>query len=161
MMRFLFMTKVMPRTPVGTEQQKPIVLTIRYDINNKKQSYQPSRCFIHSGIKTLFMKDINLKAIINILTKKARLFSMGMHMFQYCTIFLKQWWCLLWGCWLIRSWPGWRTIGTVGAGAEGCPMPHIQVAPAKCHHWPPSPVGCRYRQSFDPKENSFWSWGKS
>jgi len=47
------MTKAMPHTPTGTEKQGPVVLTARYDINNKNYSSQHSRCFMHPGIKTL------------------------------------------------------------------------------------------------------------
>lgn len=113
------MTKVMPRTPVGTEVQEPIVLTIRYDIHNKKQSYPISKCFLHSGIKTLFMKVVNLKAIISILAKKGKTF------FCVCVSvlhhFLQQWWCLHWGCQLVWPWRGWHTAGAARTGGKGCP----------------------------------------
>lgn len=51
---FLFTTKMMSCTPVGTEEQGPILLTTMYDIH-KMQSYQPSRCVLYPRIKTLFM----------------------------------------------------------------------------------------------------------
>lgn len=77
----------MPHTPEETEEQWPITLTTKDDTHNKKQSYQHSRCFLHSGIKTLFVKDVSLKAAVSILTKKkkkARPFPMGMNMLQDC-----------------------------------------------------------------------------
>lgn len=71
------MTKMMPRAPVRTEEQRPILLTTRYELRNKKQRYQPSRCFLHSGIKTLFMKDVNLKSNNQYFDKKGKTFLCG------------------------------------------------------------------------------------
>lgn len=84
---FLFITKVMPHTPEETEEQWPVTLTTKDDAHNKKQSYQHSRCFLHSGIKTLFVKDVSLKAAVSILAKKkkkAMPFPMGMNMLHDC-----------------------------------------------------------------------------
>lgn len=141
---FLFMTKMMPRAPVRTEEQRPILLTTRYELRNKKQRYQPSRCFLHSGIKTLFMKDVNLKSNNQYFDKKGKTFLCGSAYVSGLHHFLKRWRCLHRECWLMWSCSGWSTVGAVRAGERGAPVPRVQVAPAMSHHCSPSAAGCRY-----------------
>lgn len=113
---FLFMTKVMPCAPMGTEEQGPMVLTTMHDIH-KMPSHQPSRWVLYSRIKTLLMWEVNLKAIISILAKKASPISAGM---QYVSVphrFLRS------GdaCLEDVGWCGLEHCRAVRAAEKGCP----------------------------------------
>lgn len=66
-MTVCFLFKVMPRTPVGIKPQGPIVVMWH---SSQKAKLPASKVFLHSGIKTIFVTDVNLRAIISILTKK-------------------------------------------------------------------------------------------